>query len=324
MKKVILLAGITLAFSVAVTAQTKVSKQIKVLDWLNVAVVDGNQVEGGLHTYDTWASLNGSTGFTPGVSPLKKAQIKIGMLVTITNELVDKNLNGTFRLKSWATNSALPLAGEWEHVGDLVIVDDITKRDALIVTDNSLVSLAPGTTVVVNSNSIGVPETFIYAAGLFDANGDGTVKTDGTDNWYSANSSTAGAGYIFVSQDAAPSATATVVLTNGVSKAQVTAGAVSTPGAIITTGTTPDGRITSFPAGGVDFTLTAGDNVPVVAMPAAWANPTFYINDGTNTYQLTDCWIKSYQTIDNNNYQVWAVDNAFLKDATGVLKLQIR
>jgi len=319
---VILLASITLAFSVAVTAQTKVSKQIKVLDWLNVAVVDGNQVEGGLHTYDTWASLNGSTGFTPGVSPLKKAQIKIGMLVTITSELIDKNLNGTFRLKSWATNGALPLAGEWEHVGDLVIVDNITKRDALIVADKSLVSLAPGTTVVVNSNSIGVPETFIYAAGLFDANGDGTVKTDGTDTWYSPSSNVAGAGYIFVSQDAVPSAIPTVNLGNGVAKAQVTTAgtAAATPGTIAV----GDARITSLPTGGVDFALTAGGNVPVVAIPAAWTNPVFYIYDGTNTYQLTDCWIKSYQTIDANKYQVWAVDNAFLQDATGTLTLQVR
>lgn len=322
MKKVILLAGITLALTVAVAAQTKVSKQIKVLDWLNVAVVDGNQVEGGLHTYDKWATLNGGSGATVGVAPLKLAQIKLGMLVTITSE-TDASLNGTFRLKKWATNTALPLLGEWEHVGDLVIVADISTRDALIVTDGSKVSLAAGTTVVVKSNAIGVTESFIYAAGLFDANGDGLVKTDGTDNWYSPNSSTsANAGYVFISQGATPTATPVVDLTNGVGKTQLSSGSTASTPATIAVGT--DARITTFPITGVDFSLTVGDNVPVVALPATWNNPTFYLYDGTTSYQLTDCWVKSYQTIDNIKYQVWVVDNSFLKNATGTLSLQVR
>ena len=88
------------------------------------------------------------------------------MLVTITNETTDLNLNGTFRLKTWTTNTALPLADEWEKVGDLVVVATMNDRNQLINTagTHTLHSLAPGTTVVVKANIIGVPETFIYAA----------------------------------------------------------------------------------------------------------------------------------------------------------------
>jgi len=285
MKKVILLAGITLALAVTVSAQTKVSKQIKVLDWLNTAVVDGNQVEGGLHSYTSWATLGTS---------LKTAQIKVGMVVTITGE-ADRNLNGSFRLKTWATPAALPLLNEWEHVGDLIVVADIATRDALLATATAgtTTSLAPGTTVVVQANAAAIPEVFIYAAGLFDANGDGTidpvVTAAGTDLWYSLTGN-ANAGYVFVSQAALGSNT--VSLTNGVDKEVVTAaaGAVSAPVAMVV-GATGNTRITSFPIGGVNFALTNDATVPVVAIPATWNNPTFYVNDGTTTFQLTDCWI---------------------------------
>lgn len=315
MKKIILLAGITLALAVTISAQTKVSKQIKVLDWLNTAVVDGNQVEGGLHSYTNWATLGTS---------LKTAQVKVGMVVTITGE-VDRNLNGSFRLKTWAIPGALPLLNEWERVGDLLVVPTVADRDALLATAiaGTSTSLAPGTTVVVQANAA-IPEAFIYAAGLFDVNGDGTVATDGTDDWYSlTGTGTANAGYIFVSQAAL--ASNTVSLTNGVSEEVVTAaaGAATVPVAMVV-GAAGNTRITSFPIGGVDFALTNDATVPVVAIPATWNNPTFFVYDGITTFQLTDCWLKSYQTIDNVKYQVWTVDNAFLTAATGTLTLQIR
>lgn len=302
MKKVILLASIALAFAVnAQNSTTKVSKQIEVLPWLNAAVIDANQAAGGMHTYADWATL--TTG-------LKLAQVKIGMLVTITGE-TDVNLNGTFRLKSWATNTALPLGDEWVKVGDMVVVADLAARDALINASgaHALHSLAPGTTVVVKANGIGVPESFIYAAGLFDANGDGSVTA--TDLWYSPSSNAASSGYVFIKNQAV--GTTTVDQTNGWNGTAV--------GAIVV-GTDP--RIKAMPTAGIEYSLSAGTTVPVIAIPAAWANPTFYINDGTNTYPLLDCWIKSYQTIDNITYQVWTADNAFLTAATGTLKLFVR
>jgi len=318
MKKVILLAGITLALAVTVSAQTKVSKQIKVLDWLNTAVVDGNQVEGGLHSYVTWADLG---------TKLKTAHIKVGMVVTITGE-TDRNLNGSFRLKTWAVNAALPTLAEWEHVGDLIVVPTIEDRNALI--DATKVSLSPGTTVVVQANAAAIPEAYIYAAGLFDANGDGTidpvVTSAGTDLWYSLTGN-ANAGYVFVSQAAL--ASNTVDLTKGVDKATAVAAGTSAAAPIaISVGAVANTRITSFPIGGVDFTLTNDATVPVVAIPATWNNPTFYVKDATTvpatTFQLTDCWVKSYQTIDGIKYQVWAVDNSFLNGSTDALTLQIR
>lgn len=303
MKKITLLASAFLAFTIAVNAQnatTKVSKQIEVLPWLNAAVIDANQAAGGMHTYADWATLT---------TDLKLAQVKVGMLVTITGE-TDGNLNGTFRLSAWGTNTALPLGDEWVKVGDMVVVADLAARDALInaTGTHTLQLLAPGTTVVVKANGIGVPESFIYAAGLFDANGDATV--DATDLWYSPSSNAASSGYIFIKDQAV--GTTTVDLTSGYK-----AGAIAT----IAVGT--DARLTAMP-GDVEYTLAAGATVPVIAMPAAWVNPTFYINDATNTYPLLDCWIKSYQTIDNITYQVWTADNAFLTAATGTLKLFVR
>ena len=286
MKKVILLVGVVLAFAGAVAAQTttKVSKQIKVLPWLNTAVIDANDAAGGMHTYASWATLG---------TNLKTSQVQLGMLVTIE---ADK---ATYRLKSWAINTALPALGEWERVGDMVVVADISTRNGLIVTDNSKVSLAPGTTVVVKDNGKGVAESFIYAAGLFDANGDGTVKTDGTDDWYSASGTSAGSGYVFFEEAALGTSASTHA--TGWFKGAAASGA-------ITIGTTA--RLSGMPTG-VKFSLNAGANVPVVALPAAWANPTFYINDGTSTYQLLDCWVKSYQTIDGISYQLWVADTAF-------------
>ena len=299
MKKVILLVGVVLAFAGAVAAQTttKVSKQIKVLPWLNTAVIDANDAAGGLHTYADWTALS---------SNLKTSQVQLGMLVTIESD------KATYRLKSWLVNSALPTLGEWERVGDMVVVADITTRNGLIVTDNSKVSLAPGTTVIVKDNGKGATELFIYAAGLFDANGDGTVKTDGTDDWFAPNGSSAGSGYVFF-EEAALGTTASAAA-NGWSKGASASGA-------IVIGTTP--RLTGMPTG-VKFSLTAGNNVPVVALPAAWANPTFYINDGTTTYQLLDCWTKTYQTIDGISYQLWVADTAFEVGITAGSKLIVQ
>ena len=285
MKKVILLVGFVLTLTGAAIAQTtKVSKQIEVLPWLNTAVIDANQAAGGLHVYADWTTL-GST--------LKTAQVKVGMLVSITGD------KATYRLKSWTTTTALPLLGEWERVSDMIVVADIAERNGLIVTDNSKVSLAPGTTVVVKDNGKVVAESFIYAAGLFDANGDGTVKTDGTDNWYSASGTNAGSGYVFFDEAAVGTTTSTA--SEGWFKGASASGT-------ITVGTTA--RLSGMPSG-VKFSLTPGSDVPVVALPAAWANPTFYVNDGTNTYQLLGCWVKSYQTIDGISYQLWVADTAF-------------
>lgn len=300
MKRFTLMAGLVLALAVSVTAQTtKVSKKIEVLPWLNSAVINANQAEGGLHSYVDWATLG---------TDLKLAQVKVGMLVTIGTD-ADANLKGTFRLKAWAIQTALPVAGEWEKVSDMVIVADLTARDALIVTDNTKVSLAPGTTVMVKDNGKGAPATFIYVAGLVDVNA--PTGIDAADLWYSTVSSGSD-GYIFF-ELAAVGATSSGAA-NGWYKAATASGA-------ITIGTTA--RLAGMPAD-AEFALTAGDNVPVVAIPAAWANPTFYLNDGTTTSQLLDCWVKTYQTIDGIQYQVWTADNTLLKGLPGSWKLFVR
>lgn len=297
MKRGVFCIVLTVIVLCAVSAQTtKVSKQISVLPWLNTAVIDANEAAGGLHTYADWTALSTS---------MKTAQVKIGMLITI---LADK---ATYRLKKWDTTTALPLKGEWERVGDMIVVDNITARNALIVTDNSKVSLAPGTTVIVKDNGSGLVQSFIYAASLFDANGDGTIDT--SDVWYSATS-TAGMGYVLF-DEVEPNTTA-VTTTNGWDAGASTPGIGSVAAAV---------KYSSVPSG-VAITLTTGTTkVPQIAVPAAWANPVFYIYDGTTASLLTDCWTKSKATVSGVVYQVWVPDFSFLKDiSSGTYKLYVR
>jgi len=294
MKKVVLIVGIVLAFTGAVTAQTttKVSKQIKMLPWLNTAVIDANDAAGGLHTYADWTTLS---------SNLKTSEIQIGMLVSIT---ADK---ATYRLKSWTTTTALPLYAEWERVGDAVVVADIAARDALLAGTSAGV-LSIGTTVIVKDNGSGLVQSYIYTGGGYDFNGDGVTNT--ADNWYSVTN-TAGSGFIYFDQ-VAPSTTA-VTSTKGWDGDGASASLTAT-----------SKKLTSIPAT-TQFALTlGGTTVPQIAVPAAWPNPVFYLNDGTNTTLLTDLWVKSSVTLNGITYQVWVADWSFLKDATGTFNLLVR
>ena len=331
MKKFTLLAGLFLAMVVTVTAQstaTKVSKEIKVFDWLNAAVVDGNQVEGGLHSYASWAEVSGAT------AKLKIAQVKLGMVVIIA----DGSRSISYRLKAWTTKTALPLISEWERVGDVISVTTTAARDALLTTTGSAVgtaavqgTLAVGTMVFVTGSNGSAPDMYIYVGGLIDANGDGTVKpvtaTELTDAWYSLSGASAASGYVYVEVQDFTTSAPTVP---GTSTAN--AYTYDSPATLVIPAST-NKKFTqvTLPVGGFSYDLVANlaglttTKVPVVYLPAAWGKPSFYIYDGTNYFQLQDCWVKNFVTMtDGAKYQVWTADNNFAFGATGTLNLVIR
>lgn len=297
MKKNTFLAVVLMALVVTVTAQTKVSKKIQVLPWLDQAVIDANQAKGGFHEYATWAVL---------ATDLKLSQVEVGMHVYIAADKAD------YRLKAWATPAALPIVAEWERVGDAIVVADMAARDALdngtASVANSLRNLSTGTKVLVKANAKGVPEMFIYVNGLVDVNGD--ANTDGLDKWLSLGGAS-GAGYLLYGLGAV-SAVDVPSATNGWDGAAI--GTIS--------GSTP--RYSGIPASGISITLAAGTTVPVIAIPATWPAPVIYIKTGGVMTLLSDCWLKSHATHDAIDYQVWAGDNAFLTGLTGTYTLEIR
>ena len=288
MKKFYLAASLFLAFTVAGFAQTtKISKKIEVFDWLDAAVAASNQVEGGLHAYTDWADMSAN---------LKLAQVQVGMLVTLTGE------NATYRLASWATNTALPLQSEWERFGDMIVVADIAARDALVDPANTaLEALSIGTMVMVRSNANGVAETFVYVEDL-DGDG-GTTTTD--DYWYSFSGSDAASfGYIYLT-------TVTTGLsgaTDGYYAKATAAGAVS--GQV---------KLTELPSTtAITYNiLSLSAEKPLVALPKAWEKPDFYITTDDGTFQLDDCWAVTYETKDGIDYQVWSCDVALADGYSG-------
>lgn len=167
------LVGIVLIASVSSASaqdlETRVSKKLKAFDWLNVAVVDGNQVEGGLHVYADYATL---------LTDLKVAQVKVGMMVVLNGSNGALSA-GTYRLDAWATTTALPLSTEWKRT-DNVVVANIAARDALS-------GLATGTIVAVNDDGTGEKAAYFY---------------DGTDFISLGGGGTTGGGFIAVGQGA--------------------------------------------------------------------------------------------------------------------------
>jgi hypothetical protein len=301
MKRFILMAVVIMAAVVSVSAQTQVSKKIQVLPWLNQAVIDANQAHGGLHAYADWATL---------ATDLKLAQVQIGMHVYIAGPAADA---GDYRLKAWATITALPLITEWERVGDAIVVADIAARDALddgnATTASTKRAMSTGTKVLVKANAKGVPEMFIYVNGLVDV--DGATGLTPADKWLSL-SGASGAGYVLYGLGAVNAVDA-VNETNGWTGSAI--------GAIVL-GTTA--RISGIPAAGISISLDAGTTVPVIAVPASWPAPVIYLKTGSTMSLLSDCWLKSHATHDAMDYQVWAGDNAFLTGLTGTYTLEIR
>ena len=96
-------------FHVNVQAQDTelVSKKLKVPAWLDMALGDANQLEGGLHVYPNWAAYN---------SDFKISRVKIGMLIAIVDPAGDGSLpSKLYQLKTWATPADIPLQTEWEE-----------------------------------------------------------------------------------------------------------------------------------------------------------------------------------------------------------------
>jgi|GEM_PF-2022157 len=348
MKKFTLLVGLV-AFLIGVaTAQTtKVSKQIEMMSWLNKAVVDGNQVEGGLHTYANWneVALNAAADNSSSIK-LKTAQVQLGMLITLTGA-ADA---GTYRLKSWTgynadpASATLPLKSEWERIGDVVVVADIAARDELIDSDPAATdldyALSVGTVVLVGDNGTGIPGAYIYVGGTIDVNGDGSATA--TDLWFNLSSSSTDAGYICYLDYTPVTSVYTDALTATVTSSTLTSGyfATSNTDATPVFGTITHGtsvKFTSKPvisaAGSneITFDLTTithvSGHLPLVAMPKSWGKPSFYIQTGTGTSDyspLQDCWVSREVTIDNVVYQVWIADNDFVEGAGTTLKLIVR
>lgn len=287
--------AIAMVFSFTVLAQkeTKVTKQIKVFKWLNEAVVDGNQVEGGLHAYDSWATLT---------TDLKLAQVKNGMLVTILDPAGDGTMPAaTYRLINWADNKKLPANNEWERVADGVVVKSMTDRDILVAAPaDDRTTLAIGTIVVVNENDLKVREGFVYL---------GYNTADSKHEWLSLGTENpeSNVGYIYVGEDAAtPSAFAkgfydnagTATLKDNIDK-------------------DADGKLAKFPGNGIEFELTKGSKFPYVALPSGWNKPSLFLDEDGSEYLLSDCWTVSYIDIDGAEYQLWLADVAFLNGASG-------
>jgi hypothetical protein len=283
-----LLAGL----SVSAQETTKVSKKIEVFDWLNAAVADGNQIEGGMHTYADFADLT---------AKMKLKRIKVGMLVNLTTG-TDK---GTYRLKAWATTTALPLKNEWEKVAESIVVDNTAARD-LLVAEKAKTTLAQGTVVLVKtstSNNNGM-EAFVYVSGYAD-------ETANLPVWFSLGNSSNSNGFIYAGQGGFGK-------TNGFQATDATGKIVSAYG------TTFTNKLISFPNAGLTFDLTAGSGAAFVAFPKSWNKPTFYLDiDGTE-YPLNDCWKVEYSEVDGIDFQKWSADFDFTAGSTNTLKLVIK
>jgi hypothetical protein len=275
------------AICTSVSAQDiKVTKQIKAFDWLNVAVVDGNQVEGGLHVYADWADITAN---------LKTKQTKIGMMVSIVTG--DANMPaGTYRLKTWGVPTNSPLVNEWERVAETLKVATIAARDAYVVADDSKAVLATGTMVIVESGVSGFAETFVYKGG-----------TDNATCWLSL-SDNSGAGFIAYGQS-------TVVY----NAAGINSDGV-VPGLDIT-----ESSKSIFSFEDVTMPLVAGGGLFFVSFPDAWNKPTFYVNDGVNEYPLSDCWTVARVLKAGVMYQEWTANVDFFPVSTpGALSVIVR
>ena len=302
-----LLAGLVLFIVAGANAQTtKVSKKIEVLSWLNEAVVNGNQVYGGLHSYQSW------TDVLTGTPSLQINQVQLGMFISILDD------NATYRLKEWDDNTALPLKSEWERVGDVVVVADMTARTALLTAGSA--SLAVGTVVVVKSNALAVPEAFIYVE---DMDGNGTPNENDTDSWYSFSGAGTSNGYIYFVQVAVadPYASDLSSLATSLVGGYINNGSdEATAQATITAAT--DAKLSSLVP--VTISLANSSTNVVIAIPKAWTKPNFYLNDGTSTYSLNDCWVNNTITKDGIDYQLWVADNQFTASASATLSLIVR
>ncbi|WP_461632514.1 hypothetical protein [Labilibaculum euxinus] len=287
-KKIIfLVAFVAMAVTTKLSAQEiKVTKQIKVYDWLNEAVVDGNQVEGGIHVYDNWV------GVTAG---LKTAFQKVGMLVTVIDS--GDGTPGTYRLNTVGTAAVQ----NFTRI-DAVLLADITARDELIddigATD---AGLAIGTIVGVIADDAGEPAAFFYAGGT---------------NWIALGGGSETAGFIAVGQQNSGVSYSSGYDADDSGTSMNSAGI----GALNMADATK--KLTTFEV--FEFSLTNDGELPFICYPKAWNKPSFYISiDGVES-PLTDCWTVTYSTQNAIEYQEWKADVNFTTGATSVLKLIVR
>lgn len=285
--------------------ETKVSQKITLLDWLDAAVADGNQVEGGLHVYQDWARVG---------SDLKTNQQKVGMLVLVI-DADGAGKTALFRLNATGANRAKK---DFTRV-DNMLVASMAARDALL-TDPAEAKLKVGTIVSVEADDAGEMASFLYT-GL-----------GGDKNWIAlagGGSGGSGGGFIALGQaGGVAKPEAGVNYTNGYDISSIDAMAPDflkngkiNAGLDMTDAATKLKTFIPF-----EFALNNGDGKPYISYPKAWNKPSFFITiDGSPEYPLTDCWTVTYDTKQGVEYQEWEASHDFLAGTTTeVLVLIVR
>ncbi|PXY01668.1 hypothetical protein DF185_09375 [Marinifilum breve] len=273
MKKIVLLAmGFMMTLSV-VNAQNKVTKRIDMADWVNQAVVDANNVGGGVHLYATWTALE--------TAAKNNKKFGGGMVVSVAGDLY--KLGGAENAE--ITETDLKKKDQWSYIGPMKKVADTGARLALINADGAsdLPLLSPGTVVKVeDADGSGNPATYV-----FNGTANGKYAVGDTDNEkkevYWTNITASGVeGYFYQKGELAAAATAVTDLDKGTDKLVV------------------------LPAS-TEITVTNGKFV-AIAFPKAWRAPNFTLDvDGTK-YVFNDCWTVTEVVEAGVKYQVWSSD----------------
>ncbi|PXY01669.1 hypothetical protein DF185_09380 [Marinifilum breve] len=259
----------------AVNAQQKVTKKIEMLKWINEAVVDANNVGGGVHLYATWTELE--------TAAKNNKKFGGGMIVSVAGDLY--KLAGAENAE--IAEADLKKKDQWSYIGPMKKVADTGARLALINADGAsdLPLLSPGTVVkVADADGSGNPATYV-----FNGTANGKYAVGDTDNekkevYWTNITATGVEGYFYQKGDLAAAATAVADLDKGTDKLEV-----------LPAKTTID--------------ITKGKFV-AVAFPKAWRAPQFMIDiDGTE-YVLTDCWTVTEVVVTGVKYQVWSSDVA--------------
>ncbi len=169
------IVALLVLFQVNVRAQDTelVSKKQKIPAWLNIALGDANQLEGGLHVYQNWATYN---------SDFKISRVKTGMLIAIVDPAGDGSLpSKLYQLKTWATPSVIPEQNEWEEFSTAALPDG-TADGATLRWNSSgweeSTALVNDSTDIVISGKLTLGNDTIDSAGIIRlADGD-TTTTD--------------------------------------------------------------------------------------------------------------------------------------------------
>ncbi|PXY01667.1 hypothetical protein DF185_09370 [Marinifilum breve] len=274
MKKTFLLLISFVAVFGAVNAQNKITKKLEMSDWVNEAVVDANDVAGGVHTYANWTDLNAEN---------KYKKFRGGMIISVAGDLY--KLAGTATNVTAANKDAIA-GGQWTYIGPMKTVASTAARLALVPGsgDTDTPMLAAGTVVRVETADGATNYVFNgTSTGKYDA---GDTTDELKEVYWSNLSSPEVEGYIYTSGALAAKASSISDLTKGE-------------------------KNTKIPA--TEITLT-DEKFVAVAFPKAWGTPSIKIAIGTKMYNLDDCWTVSHETHEGVEYVIWASDVKIKKE----------